>query len=185
MTPRPTHRTTRRRSGEGLQRSMVLDIPLPMVIVALVATAALGLQLAVALEQSTSGGGRSVTSVDASGASGMNSAGLPVVTETGIGPEVQRLIDSGVMQPATSFDAGLCLTEQGIGDSILIMEEVAWSADGTRAWLLVHGPVDRETLRANGGTVSATVVLPSCGTQDGADPSTTRLWTGDVMIGSL
>lgn len=164
---------------------MVLDIPLPTVIVTLVVTAALGLQLAIALEQSTSGGGRSVTSVDSTSATGMNSVGLPVVTETGLGPEVQRLIDSGVMQPPTSFDAGLCLTEQGIGDSILILEEVAWSADETRAWLLVHGPVDRETLRANGGTISATVVLPTCGTADGADPTTTRLWTGDVMIGSL
>src|SRR5699024_6551430 len=95
-------------------------------------------------------------------------------------------IDSGTIQPLTSFDAANCLREQGIPDSILIMEEVAWGSDQTAAWLLVHGPLDRETLRANGGIVSATVVLPSCGTSDGdPSPDQNRLWSGDVMIGSL
>ena len=108
------------------------------------------------------------------------------LSEAAVRQRVQRLIDSGVMQPSTSFDAGLCLTEQGIGDSILIIEEVAWSADGTRAWLLVHGPVDRETLRANGGIISATVVLPTCGTgAHDEDPGQDRLWAGHVMIGPL
>src|SRR5699024_7994170 len=120
-------------------------------------------------------------------------AGVPVVTETTLGTEVQRLIDSGTIQPLTSFDAANCLREQGIPDSILIMEEVAWGSDQTAAWLLVHGPLDRETLRANGGIVAATVamrsataVLPSGGTSYGdRSPDQTRLWSGDVMIGSL
>ncbi|WP_341854058.1 hypothetical protein [Brachybacterium sp. GPGPB12] len=59
----------------------------------------------------------------------------------------------------TSFDAAQCLQEQGITESILIMEEVSWGGEDTTGWSLVHGPVDRETPRANGGIISATVVV--------------------------
>jgi hypothetical protein len=45
--------------------------------------------------------------------------------------------------------------------------------------------VDRETLRANGGIISATVVLPTCGTGTQDDPGQDRLWAGHVIIGSL
>ena len=177
-------------AGDGGRRprfGTVLGIPVPVVLIALLASALMGVQLAGALEQTTdSRTTAGSTAADAQGGTGKISAGVPVVTETTLGTEVQRLIDSGTIQPLTSFDAANCLREQGIPDSILIMEEVAWGSDQTAAWLLVHGPLDRETLRANGGIVSATVVLPSCGTSDG-DPSTdqNRLWSGDVMIGSL
>lgn len=181
---RPPSRTgDERRSRFGT----VLGIPVPLVLIALIAAALLGLQLAGALEQTTASRSRSAsTSSDSLGGAGKNSAGVPVVTEMSLGTEVQRLVDTGTIQPMTSFDAAQCLREQGITESVLIMEEVSWGAEDTSGWLLVHGPVDRETLRANGGIISATVVLPTCGTgAHDEDPGQDRLWAGHVMIGSL
>lgn len=164
-----------------------LGIPVPLILVALVLSALLGIQLAGALEKSTDSRSRTAsTSVDALSGSGKNSSGLPVLTETTLGTEVQRLVDTGTIQPMTSFDAAECLREQGIPESILIMEEVAWGGEETPGWLLVHGPMTRETLRANGGIVSATVVLPSCGsTETSGSGSESRIWSGDVMIDPL
>jgi hypothetical protein len=193
MTPRaprtiPSRRRTVRR-GEGPSRiTSVIGVPIPVILIALLVSGLLGLQLAFALEQSTASRARTAASaVDSASGAGKNSSGLPVVTETTLGTEVQRLVDSGMIQPPTSFDATSCLREQGISESILIMEEVAWSADESPSWLLVHGPMDSETLRANGGTVSATVVQPGCGTtgSGGEAQDTTPLWSGHVMIGSL
>ncbi|MFC7464143.1 hypothetical protein [Brachybacterium sp. GCM10030252] len=178
----------RHRGGSGPRRTSVLGIPVQLILVAMVIAALLGALLAAALEQSTASRTHSGSSaVDAPTGAGKNSSGLPVITETTLGTEVQRLVDAGMIQPPTSFDATECLREQGIQDSILIMEEVAWGTDETHGWLLVHGPMDRETLRANGGTVSATVVLPNCGSADrgDVDPQQSRLWSGSVMIGSL
>lgn len=174
--------------GERRSRfGTVLGIPVPLIVIALLASALLGIQLAGALEQTTASRTRSAsTSADSLGGAGKNSAGVPVVTEMTLGTEVQRLVDTGTIQPMTSFDPAQCLREQGVPDSILIMEEVAWGGEETAGWLLVHGPLDRETLRANGGIVSATVVLPTCGTaDDDMTPSENRLWAGDVMIGPL
>lgn len=179
---------SRRRVTRRPQSSAVLGIPVPLLLTALAVAALLGLLLSVTLEASTGNRSYSVSSsVEQASGAGKNSAGLPVVTEASLGTEVQRLVDSGMIQPPTSFDATACLRALGVQDSVLIMEEVAWSADESRAWLLVHGPTDRETLRANGGTVSATVVRPDCGpaTADGGDPGESRLWSGEVMIGSL
>lgn len=175
-------------SAQGERRSRfgtILGIPVPLIIVALVASGLLGVQLAGALAQSTDNRASSnATSVDAANGNGKNSGGVPVVTETTLGTEVQRLIDTGTIQPMTSFDAAQCLRALGIQESILIMEEVAWGGEETSGWLLVHGPLDRETLRANGGVVSATVVLPTCGTSDDdLTPAQNRIWSGDVMIG--
>ena len=180
---RPSARgDAKRASGSGA----VLGIPLPLLIIALIIAGLLGMQLAGSLQLATSSSPRGgATSVD-SLSGGKNSAGDAVITESTLGTEVQRLIDTGTIQPMTSFDATQCLKEQGIPDSILILEEVAWGAEEVPAWLLVHGAMDRETLRANGGVISATVVLPACGTADeDIDPQEVRLWSGDVMIGSL
>ncbi|MDN5820694.1 MAG: hypothetical protein L0H74_11910 [Brachybacterium sp.] len=165
----------------------VLGVPVPVVLIALIASALVGVQLAGALGQTTDNRhGAGAVAADSQGSAGKVSVGAPVVTETTLGTEVQRLVDSGKIQPMTSFDAANCLREQGIPDSILILEEVAFGGDQTAGWLLVHGPLDRETLRANGGIVSATVVLPTCGsTDDDITPQQNRLWSGDVMIGSL
>ncbi|ASK65813.1 hypothetical protein CFK39_08180 [Brachybacterium avium] len=188
MSTRPPGRLSS--STENARRprfGTVLGIPVPVVLIALIASALMGVQLAGALGQTTdTRNGAGTTAVDAQGGAGKKSIGVPVVTETTLGTEVQRLIDSGTIQPMTSFDAANCLREQGIPDSILIVEEVAWGGEQTAGWLLVHGPLDRETLRANGGIVSATVVLPACGTADDAQsPQQDKLWSGDVMIGSL
>ncbi|MGN7210202.1 hypothetical protein [Brachybacterium paraconglomeratum] len=190
MTPRDVRRVPARRAGTRRPRiRSVLGIPLPMMILALIIAALLGVQLATALEQSTTSAshmtGASVDSGSGTG-TGKNSAGLTVVTEASLGTEVQRLVDTGTIQPMTSFDAAQCQQEQGITESILIMEEVSWGGEDTTGWLLVHGPVDRETLRANGGIISATVVLPTCGTgAHDEDPGQDRLWAGHVMIGPL
>lgn len=188
MTSRfPRRPSPRRGKADGPRLVTALGIPIPLLLVALLIAGLLGVQLAGALERATTSGSYSAsTSVDSLSGSGKNSAGVPVITETTLGTEVQRLVDTGTIQPMTSFDAAQCLQEQGIPESILIMEEVAWGGEETPSWLLVHGPMDRETLRANGGTVSATVVLPSCGTSgDDETSQDNRLWTGDVKIGSL
>ncbi|MGO1283780.1 MAG: hypothetical protein ACTH1O_03480 [Brachybacterium sp.] len=187
MSSSPRRRPSARGDEDREPRlGTVLGIPLPLIVVTLVVAGLLGIQLAGSLELSTSSRSHaSSTSVD-SMSGGKNSAGVPVITETTLGTEVQRLIDTGTIQPMTSFDAAQCLTEQGIPESVLIMEEVAWGGEETPSWLLVHGPMDRETLRANGGIVSATVVLPACGTaDDDTSPQDVRLWSGDVMIGPL
>lgn len=188
MTPRDVRRGSARRADRVRPRvRSVLGIPLPLMILALVIAALLGVQLATALEESTNSASHmSGASVDSAAGTGKNSAGVPVVTEATLGTEVQRLVDTGTIQPMTSFDAAQCLREQGITESILIMEEVSWGGEDTSGWLLVHGPVDRETLRANGGIISATVVQPTCGTgANEDDPAQDRLWAGHVMIGSL
>ena len=183
----PRRPASRPEEGRRPRFGTVLGIPVPLVLLALVASGLLGLQLSEALEESASASSRSTTtSVDSTGTSGKISAGVPVITEASLGTEVQSLVDTGTIQPMTSFDAVQCLREQGIPESVLIMEEVAWGGEETASWLLVHGPMDRETLRANGGVVSATVVLPGCGTGgDSADSEENRLWSGDVMIGPL
>lgn len=189
MTPRNRSRPTRRRTGAKRSRfASVLGIPVPLVLVAFVLAALLGVQLTVSLEQSTANRSRAVSSsVDSTTGAGKNSSGVPVVNETALGSEVQRLVDAGMIVPPTNFDATTCLRSLGIQESILIMEEVAWGADETSGWLLVYGPMDRETLRANGGTVSASVVRPECGStpSDSADPRQMTMWSGEVMIGSI
>ena len=188
MTPRDVRRVPARRAGTRRPRiRSVLGIPLPMMILALIIAALLGVQLATALEQSTTSASHMTgASVDSGSGTGKNSAGLTVVTEASLGTEVQRLVDTGTIQPMTSFDAAQCQQEQGITESILIMEEVSWGGEDTTGWLLVHGPVDREALRANGGIISATVVLPTCGTgAHEADPGQDRLWAGHVTIDPL
>lgn len=188
MTPRNVRRGLARRAGTGRPRlRSVLGIPLPMMVLALVIAALLGAQLATALEKSTTSASNTTgASVDSASGAGKKFTGQPVVTEATLGTEVQRLVDTGTIQPMTSFDAAQCLQEQGITESILIMEEVSWGGEDTTGWLLVHGPVDRDTLRANGGIISATVVLPTCGTgAHDEEPDQDRLWAGHVMIGSL
>lgn len=174
-------------SGRRPRFGTVLGIPVPVVLGALLASALMGVQLAGALDQTTDAqGGPGSSAIEAQRGTGKISPGAPVVTETSLGTEVQRLIDSGKIQPMTSFDSATCLREQDISDSILIMEEVTWGAEQNAAWLLVHGPLDSETLRANGGIVSAIVVLPGCGSpEDEITPEQNLLWSGDVMIGSL
>lgn len=164
----------------------VVGIPLHLALIALLVTVLLGLQLANALDTGTSSRVRTgSTSIDGPAGPGKNQAGRPVVTESTLGPEVQRLIDSGTILQMASFDATRCLREQGILDSVLIMEEVAWGIEETPGWLLVHGPMDRETLRSAGGTVSATVVLPQCGASEQGEPTDNLLWTGQVMVGRV
>lgn len=188
MSPFPRRRTPPRGGGRTRARiSSELGIPIPVVLTALLAAALVGVLLTLALQQSTASRTQTAgTAIDSLTGSGNNPVGIPVVTETTLGTEVQRLVDTGSIQPMTSFDAAQCLREQGVPDSILILEEIRWGGEETPSWLLVHGPMDRDTLRANGGVVSTTVVLPSCGTTDDAiSPEQNRLWAGDVMIGQL
>ncbi|MFC0674950.1 hypothetical protein [Brachybacterium hainanense] len=166
----------------------VMGLPVPLIVVGLVLSVSMGMMLSKALELSTTGTDSIGSgSIDASGGPGKNSAGLPVISESTLGIEVQRLLDSGTVLASTaSFDVQRCLDEQSITvNKILTMEEVAWGPDGSRAWLIIHGPVDRESLRANGGVVDAIVVLPSCGLGSPDSGPSNRLWAGSTMVGSV
>ncbi|MGY5766091.1 hypothetical protein ACXET9_12925 [Brachybacterium sp. DNPG3] len=165
--------------------STMLGIPAPLLVIALLLSAVVGLQLSGALETATTTRSSAITSVDSTSTTGKNSSGLPVVTDSTLGTEVQRQVDTGAIQPMTSFDAAQCLAELGITDSVQIMEEVAWGTAQTPAWLLVYGPGDRDTLRAAGGTVKVTVVLPTCGNGDDTGAADKQLWSGSVLIGSV
>lgn len=187
MTSPLRERSSRRARGRRPSRfRTVLGVPNPVILIAVVLSVLLGIQLAFALQTSTTSGFNTVSSsVEGTSGTGRNASGLSVITESTLGAEVQRLVDTGTIQPMASFDASQCLREQGTQDSLLIMEEVAWGSEHTSAWLLIHGPMDRDTLRASGGTVSTTVVLPTCGTDDDAEPEESRLWSGRVMIGGV
>src|SRR5690625_3059104 len=189
MSSPPRGRSSRRPRGTRSSRFRpVLGVPSPVILIAVLLSVLLGILLAVALQTSTtSSSGMGSTSVEGSSGPGRNASGLSVIAESTLGAEAQRLVDTGTIQPMANFDASRCLSEQGSPDSLLIMEEVAWGPEQTPAWLLIHGPMDRETLRASGGTVSTTVVLPTCGTADEeeADPADSRLWSGRVMIGGV
>lgn len=164
----------------------LMGIPVPLVAVALVMSAVMGLALSMALQATTeSRAEQGATTVRDGIVAGRSTTGQTLITEQTLGPEVQLLVESGTVAPTATFNASRCMTQQGITDQLLIMEEVAWGPSAVRGWLLVHGPVDRSTLRRAGGTVSATVVKETCGESDGQDPRETRLWDGSVMIGGV
>lgn len=179
----------RARSDRARRRPLptVMGLPIPLIVVALVLSSSIGLMLSKALEISTTGSSTiSGTSMDSPGAPGKNSAGLPVISESTLGLEVQRVLDSGtVLRAPASFDVNRCFEQQGITETLLTMEEVAWGPEGVRAWLIIHGPVDRTTLNSNGGVVNATVVLPSCGVDTGEGADSSLLWSGSAMIGAV
>lgn len=164
----------------------LVGVPWPVAGLAVLMAVLLGILLSYSLQASTQTRQNLRSTTIGDGASiGKNSSGQSVVTETTLGPEVQRLVDSGAVAPMANFNAVTCVEEQGITDPVLIMEEVAWGPDQTPGWLLVHGPISRENLRASGGAVSATVVTDQCGADGAAPAARTRLWSGSVMIGGV
>lgn len=189
MTP-PVDRTGRQsaRRATSPQRRMpsLMGIPVPLIALALVGAVLMGLLLSRALDSTTNSRAElSTATVREGSGAGRNASGLPVITDTTVGPEVQRLVESGTVAPASSFNAAQCLEHQGITDQLLIMEEISWGPSNVHGWLLVHGPVDSSTLRAAGGVVSTMVVTDTCGEDDAEDPRDTRLWAGSVMIGGV
>lgn len=173
------HRRPSSRSAEERFRAIHVGI-------ALLGAALAGLLLAFALSQSTSdiSRGTSAASIENVNTPGKNASGLPVVTETTLGTEVQRLIDSGsTLQAPANFDVNRCLQAQGFTDTPLVMEEIEWGADRGRYWLIVHAPNERDALRAGGGLVNVTVVQPSCGSA--TPPADSRAWAGSATIGGI
>lgn len=157
------------------------------VVLALVLAALVGLLLSEALQQSTTevSRGSAGSSAETGNAPGKNASGLPVVTESTLGAEAQRLVASGTsFQAPATFDVNLCLRQQGVSDAPIVMEEVEWGADSGQYWLIVHGPNERDSLRANGGIVEVTVVRPTCGSE-GAPADETLIWNGSTKIGSV
>ncbi len=169
----------------GLRMPTIIGIPLHMIIAAVAIAILLGTLLSYALNAATTMHSDLTGTTIGDGAPGKNASGLTVITEATLGPEVQRLIEDGTTAPLAPFDAARCLQQQGITDPVLIMEEVAWGGNETPGWLLVHGPVDRDTIRAAGGIVSATVVTATCGAESNTTPASARLWSGSVMIGGI
>lgn len=164
----------------------LMGIPVPLIAIALVGAVLMGLMLSDALDSTTDSRAELGTTTVRDGAvAGKNASGQTVITDSTVGPEVQRLVESGTVAPTSSFNAARCLEHQGITNQLLIMEEVSWGPSGTHGWLLVHGPVDGATLRAAGGVVSAMVVTDACGENDGRDPLDSQLWAGSVMIGGV
>lgn len=160
--------------------------PLAPVVIGLVGAALIGLLLASALEGSTdSVDQQAAAPIQADDAPGKNASGLPVVTESTLGLEVERLIESGTLQAPANFDVNACMVEQGIDDPVLMMEEIEWGPDSGENWLIVHGPTGQESLQNGGGIVYATVVTPTCGTPESEGVEQTRLWTGSTLIGSI
>lgn len=164
----------------------VMGIPARLILFTLLGAVLVGLLLSFALRAST------LERVDLGAARlrdpeapGKNASGQTVVTEATLGAEVQRLIEAGTLAPMANFDAATCLKGQGIDEPMLMMEEVSWGPNGTSGWLLIHGPVDRDTLRANGGSIGATVVTSTCAADPSQNPAASRLWAGTVMIGGL
>lgn len=162
--------------------ALTLGLPVPLIVVALVLAAGMGLLLtyALSLTTQTSVTGSSAGLEDGTGV-GKNLAAPIVVTESTLGPEVQRLVDTGSLQSAADLDVPGCLTEQGISDKVLIMEEIEWGSGTQRAWLIVHSTGDPAQLRTRGGPVNATVVLPTCGSSR-TDASASRLWSGSTIL---
>lgn len=196
MTSRLRRRRTADRSRSPVRASAahslparfreILGVPLHLAVLTLLVTLLLGILLSFALDTGTASRVRTSSSAETGTLGlGRNESGLTLLTESSLGPEVQRLVDSGIILPMASFDAAQCLQEQGIPDSVLIFEEVAWGTEEQPAWLMVHGPTDRETLRSTGGSVSATVVRPECGTAAETEPADNLLWTGQVMVGGI
>src|SRR5699024_2290361 len=110
-----------RGGGRSTRFRTILGLPIPLILVALALSALIGFQLAAALETSTESRARTVsTAAEGTSGAGKNESGLPVITETTLGTEVQRLVDTGAIQPMTGFDAARCLKDQGISDSVLI-----------------------------------------------------------------
>jgi hypothetical protein len=161
-------------------------VPRWALVASLVVAGLVGLLLSRALEVSSERPTQSsaVSAAQPDDAPGKNASGLPVVTEGTLGPEVQRLIESGTLQSPANFDVTVCLHEQHITDPVLMMEEVAWGPEGVDGWLIVHGPTTQDTLRKQGGTVNATVVRPTCGTPDSGGLSDSRVWSGSTMLGN-
>lgn len=162
--------------------ALTLGLPIPLIVVAFAAAALMGLLLAYALGLTTqSTGSGSSAAFDEGAEGGKNPVGPPVVTESTLGPEVQRLVDTGALQSAADFDVPECLAEQGITDKVMIMEEIEWGSGTQRAWLIVHTAQDPSDLRSSGGAVNVTVVRPTCGTHPDR-PADSRLWAGSAAI---
>lgn len=176
-----------RRPGAGPGSTSGQGVKTWVVVLALVLASLVGLMLSEALQQSTTevARGSAASSPETGNAPGKNSSGLPVLTESTLGSEAQRLVASGgTFQAPATFDLNRCLEQQGVTDAPIVMEEIEWGADSGQYWMIVHGPYQRDSLRANGGIVQITVVRPTCGTEN-ADAAGTLVWNGSTNIGSV
>lgn len=161
-----------------------MGLPLPLIAVALVLSASIGLMLAASLSASTEG--RDSTSNNSLGSDdgpGKNEAGLTVISEKTLGIEVRGLVEWGQVPSPATFDLEACREEQDITDQVLAMEEIEWQETGAPGWLLIHGPVSTETLEANGGIIHVTVVTSTCGSDPEATGPDNLLWSGSTMVG--
>ncbi|MCS6711857.1 hypothetical protein JSY14_07415 [Brachybacterium sp. EF45031] len=178
MTSEDERRPLSRRPAALRNEPSLLGVPLRAVVAIFAAAALVGLVLAFALNRATS-------SDDSVGTgTSLPMTGLPVITERNLGTEVQRIVDTGTTEAVTVFDLDQCLQQQSVSARVLVMEQVQWGPKGSAAWVIVHGPTDRETLRENGGTVDVTVVTPDCGVGGPEAAAETLVWAGSTKLGT-
>lgn len=162
---------------------LLLGLPLSLLLAALAIAAIIGLLLSYALVLTTQPGNVGGNGgINDTSTSGNNPSKLTVLTESTLGPEVQHLVDSGYVDSAATFDVSRCLEQQGVDAPVLIMEEVAWGPTMRQSWLIVHTPASAATLRAEGGAVGVSIVLPTCGDDGADDASSDVLWSGSALL---
>ncbi|WP_157085835.1 hypothetical protein [Devriesea agamarum] len=160
-------------------------IPTGTLIVFMVCAMLLGFLLSKALVMSTANTAFSTSDVQAAdnqSTPALNSAGLPVVSETGLGQEVQKLVTTGSQPAPVSFDVALCMSRLKMTEPALLLEEIQWSPSDQHGWIIVHSPRTIQELRTNGGAVGALVVQSSCGMQNSSSADASILWNGSVML---
>lgn len=168
-----------RRGSSIASMSSLMGLPMPLIVLGLVAALIIGAALAYSLSVATSISAPSLGS--AGGFAGDEPAGTnpTVVTESTLGIEVQQVLDAGSMQTAADFDVLACLRSQHVEGSVLGLEEIAWGSSLRRSWLVVHATTPMAQLHSSGGTVGVSIITPQCGAGTGASP---LLWSGSTIV---
>lgn len=165
--------------------AFLLGIPVSALLVGLVAIVLVGVLVATSLTLTTQSGQDDAAGGLRDGSIGKIPGAATVVTESTLGAEIQELLDTSSTGTTADFDVSRCLREQGIDQPVIAIEEVSWGAQQIDSWLVVYSSIATDTIRSEGGAVSAIVVLPSCGTasSDAAEIAANRLWTGSALVG--
>lgn len=171
--------------GADTGPAFLLGLPVPLLLMGFIAAALVGVLVATSLTLTTQPDAAEAAAGMRDGSVGNIESSANVVTESTLGAEVQELLDAASVGTTADFDISRCLKEQGITEPMIAIEEVAWGAERTNSWLVVYGTATSESLRADGGSVNAIIVLSSCGssTPQGSTPADNRIWTGSMLVG--
>lgn len=165
--------------------AFLLGIPASALLLGLLAIALVGVMIATSLTLTTQSGQSEAAGGLRDGSVGKIPGAATVVTESTLGAEIQDLLDASSSGTTADFDVSRCLSEQGIDQPVIAIEEVSWGPQQTDSWLVVYSTTPTTTIRDEGGAVAAIVVLPTCGTAAGDTKkiAANRLWTGSALVG--